>query len=344
MERTGGMENAHETMAADWATVQARFLHRLGRLRTPPVRSTGKIVVLFEHDVTGGISNTRCEADGRKLTDERSLCSDEPFTFAGFRVHDPRIRRSTSPECAETVPPARPRAPRPRGRRRGPRTDQVLTPGDDTGPARAPAGVAGGAGLRLRRGGAANYSFTGLTRAVPGRYNPPSIRHSSEGNTGRPMELPTRPRTQRLHHVVAGHFEKFWRSKVIPAVELAFGFLVLTAARLGTTRTLLFVLLASVFPGPPTIHPTEDCSLAEAKRCLELRGLCNPLFQPPGLPSVTSNPLCYEERPRICRPCHDAFGEFEMNFVERLIYYGPFWLRYIIRVFSSDNEVASIAS
>ena len=100
MERTGGMENAHETMAADWATVQARFPHRLGRHRTPPVRSTGKIVVLFEHDVTGGISNTRCEADGRKLTDERSLCSDEPFTFAGFRVHDPRIRRSTSPECA----------------------------------------------------------------------------------------------------------------------------------------------------------------------------------------------------------------------------------------------------
>ena len=87
-------------MAADWATVQARFPHRLGRHRTPPVRSTGKIVVLFEHDVTGGISNTRSEADGRKLTDERSLCSDEPFTFAGFRVHDPRIRRSTSPECA----------------------------------------------------------------------------------------------------------------------------------------------------------------------------------------------------------------------------------------------------
>ena len=35
-------------------------------------------------------------------TDRRtSLCSGEPFTFAGFRVHDPRIRRSTSPECAD---------------------------------------------------------------------------------------------------------------------------------------------------------------------------------------------------------------------------------------------------
>ena len=32
-----------------------------------------------------------------------SLCSDEPFTFAGFRVHHPRIWRSTSPECASTL-------------------------------------------------------------------------------------------------------------------------------------------------------------------------------------------------------------------------------------------------
>ena len=33
--------------------VEARFPHRLGRHKTPPTRSTGKIVVLFEHDVTG---------------------------------------------------------------------------------------------------------------------------------------------------------------------------------------------------------------------------------------------------------------------------------------------------
>ena len=179
-----------------------------------------------------------------------------------------------------------------------------------------------------------------LTRAVPVRYDPPSIRHSVKGNTGRPMEFPTRPpRAQRLYHVVACHLEKFWRSKVIPGVKLACGFLILRSA---TSRAMIFVLLAAVFPGPPTIHPTENCSVAEAERCLELRGLCSPLFQQPELPSVASNPLCYEERPRVCRPCHDAFGEFEMNFVERLISYGPFWFKYINRVFSSDNEVASI--
>ena len=38
-----------------------------------------------------------------ETADERSLCSDEPFTFAVFRVHDPRIRRSTSPECAPRI-------------------------------------------------------------------------------------------------------------------------------------------------------------------------------------------------------------------------------------------------
>ena len=44
-------------------------------------------------------------------TDRRtSLYSGEPFTFAGFRVHDPRIRRSTSPECALYAYPSAPRA------------------------------------------------------------------------------------------------------------------------------------------------------------------------------------------------------------------------------------------
>ena len=53
MDRAGGMENAHETLAVVCTAVEARFPHRLGRHRTPPTRSTGKIVVLFEHDVTG---------------------------------------------------------------------------------------------------------------------------------------------------------------------------------------------------------------------------------------------------------------------------------------------------
>ena len=44
MDRTGGMEHAPDALAADCTAVEARFPHRLGRHRTPPVRSTGQIV------------------------------------------------------------------------------------------------------------------------------------------------------------------------------------------------------------------------------------------------------------------------------------------------------------
>ncbi len=46
VDRTGGMENAPETLAADRTAEQARFPHRLGRQRAPPIRSTGKIVLV----------------------------------------------------------------------------------------------------------------------------------------------------------------------------------------------------------------------------------------------------------------------------------------------------------
>ena len=36
---------------------------------------------------------------------------------------------------------------------------------------------------------------------------------------------------------------------------------------------VLTVLLASLFPGYPTIEPTDDCSLQEAQRCLELNDM-----------------------------------------------------------------------
>ena len=98
----GGMENAHETLAVVCTGVETRFPHRLGRHRTPPTRSTGKIVVLFEHDVTG---RTRAPVakpmGGNRPTNVAAL--RRAFTFAGIRVHVPRIRRSTSPECAVTV-------------------------------------------------------------------------------------------------------------------------------------------------------------------------------------------------------------------------------------------------
>ena len=57
------------------------------------IRSAIWIVVLLEHDLTGGISNARCKADGRRLTDERrcapasrSRSPDSAFTIAGSGV------------------------------------------------------------------------------------------------------------------------------------------------------------------------------------------------------------------------------------------------------------------
>ena len=47
MDRTGGMENAHDTLAPECTGVEARFPHRLGRHRAPPNTLFGKIVVLF---------------------------------------------------------------------------------------------------------------------------------------------------------------------------------------------------------------------------------------------------------------------------------------------------------
>ena len=100
MDRTGGMENAHDTLAPECTGPEARFPHRLGRHRTPPIRSTGTLVCTLEHDVTGRISSTRCETDGRKLTEQRRYaptsvhvrrnpCSRSPdlvFTFTGLRT------------------------------------------------------------------------------------------------------------------------------------------------------------------------------------------------------------------------------------------------------------------
>ena len=104
MDRTGGMENAHDTLAADCTRVEARFPPRLGRQRTPPTRPTGKIVVLFEHDVTAWISCAGCETDGRKLAEERRCaptsvplrrnpCSRSPKSVFHFsEIRTPRTR------------------------------------------------------------------------------------------------------------------------------------------------------------------------------------------------------------------------------------------------------------
>ena len=109
MDRAGGMENAYETLVVVCTGVESRFPHRLGRHRTPPTGSTGQIVVLFEHDVTG---RTRAPVakrmGGNRPTNVAAL--RRAFTFAGIRVHVPRIRRSTSPECAESRTGSQPAA------------------------------------------------------------------------------------------------------------------------------------------------------------------------------------------------------------------------------------------
>ncbi len=149
MDRTGGMENAHDTLAPECTGPEARFPHRLGRHRTPPIRSTGTLVCTLEHDVTGRISSTRCETDGRKLTEQRRYaptsvhvrrnpCSRSPdlvFTFTGLRTtarndRDRPKRRDPAPAEAcrvngtcnagfpqtrrEHVPPGPPAQRRPR--------------------------------------------------------------------------------------------------------------------------------------------------------------------------------------------------------------------------------------
>ena len=93
MERTGGMENAHETMAADWATVQARFPHRLGRHRTPPV-------TLHRQD--------RCTLRTRRhgwnlehpLRSRWEETDRRAFVVLRRAVHVRRIPRSRSPDSA----------------------------------------------------------------------------------------------------------------------------------------------------------------------------------------------------------------------------------------------------
>ena len=123
MDRTGGVENAHDTLAPECTGPEARFPHRLGRHRTPPIRSTGTLVCTLEHDVTGRISSTRCETDGRKLTEQRRYaptsvhvrrnpCSRSPdlvFTFTGLRSADlrPGIGPNRGPSARGRATPSR---------------------------------------------------------------------------------------------------------------------------------------------------------------------------------------------------------------------------------------------
>ena len=97
MEPATGVENARGAFATPCRVEQARFPHRLGRHKTPPTRSTGKIAVLFEHYVTG---RTRAPVakpmGGNSPTNVAAL--RRAFTFAGIRVHVRRNPCSRSPD------------------------------------------------------------------------------------------------------------------------------------------------------------------------------------------------------------------------------------------------------
>ena len=55
---------------------------------------------------------------------------------------------------------------------------------------------------------------------------------------------------------------------------------------------------------------------------------------------VSRTPPCLKEKPRICGKYTDAIIEFDMNFFERLYYYGPFRVKYLNSVFSEDVKDA----
>ena len=90
MDRAGGMENAHDTLAADCTRVEARFPPRLGRHRTPPTRPTGKIVVLFEHDATGSIS---CAGHGLTAPTDRAECGSSTPPASVLSAGTLRVKR-----------------------------------------------------------------------------------------------------------------------------------------------------------------------------------------------------------------------------------------------------------
>ena len=64
----------------------------------------------------------------------------------------------------------------------------------------------------------------------------------------------------------------------------------------------------------------------------------------PGEPmAISATKLCLEDKPRACDPCSDALIEYNQSFVERVFYYGPFWLRWIKRVFAEDEVARAIS-
>lgn len=99
------------------------------------------------------------------------------------------------------------------------------------------------------------------------------------------------------------------------------------------------LLAALLYPGRPTIVPTEGCSETDAKRYMEVLEACaeNVDFYP-RLPSPSTSDLCLKEKPRLRQRCAEALAGYEMGFVERFFYYGPYWLQFARERFQRQGE------
>jgi len=94
----------------------------------------------------------------------------------------------------------------------------------------------------------------------------------------------------------------------------------------------LALVLASLYPGRPTIEPTEGCPEETVERYLELKAYCghglgwDPRLTPP------PDSVCFERLPKLRDQCREALG-YDMNWAERFLHYGPFWFQLAQRVF-----------
>ena len=95
---------------------------------------------------------------------------------------------------------------------------------------------------------------------------------------------------------------------------------------------VLALVLASLYPGRPTIEPTEDCPQETVARYLALKDLCGQGLELDPRLTRRPDPACFERLPRLRAQCRDAVG-YPMSWAERFVHYGPFWLQLARRVF-----------
>ena len=100
MDRTGGMENAHDTLAAHCTRVEARFPSRLGRTERRPYAPQARS--LYSSNTTSRTGSRSTVAKPMGATDRGTVAAlRRAFHFAGIRVPHPRNPCSTSAKYAD---------------------------------------------------------------------------------------------------------------------------------------------------------------------------------------------------------------------------------------------------